>query len=46
MFTIVLVLILFILVDILLESLEKQFSPEDLIDMGIRLDGSLVAERQ
>jgi hypothetical protein len=46
MFTIALVLILFILVDFLLESLEKHFSPEDLIDMGIRLDGSLVAERQ
>jgi hypothetical protein len=41
MFTFALVLILFVLVDFLLESLEDLFSPEELIEMGIHLEGSL-----
>jgi hypothetical protein len=32
------------LVDFLLESLENLFKPEDLIEMGISLDGSLAVE--
>jgi hypothetical protein len=44
MFTFALVLILFILVDFLLESIENHFSPEELTEMGIRLDSSLAAE--
>ena len=39
MFAITLVLMLFLLVDFLLESLENYFSPEELIEMGIQLDG-------
>jgi hypothetical protein len=41
MFTFALVLILFALVDFLLESLKDRFSPEELIEMGINLEGSL-----
>jgi len=44
MFTFAFVLILFVMVDFLLESLEKFLSPEELIDMGICLEGSLAEE--
>lgn len=44
MFTIALLLILFVLVDYLLEALENRFTPEELAEMGICLDGSLVIE--
>jgi hypothetical protein len=44
MFTIALVLIPFVLVDLLLESLENHFSAEDLIEMGIQLDGTSAVE--
>jgi hypothetical protein len=41
MITFALILILFVLLDFLLESLEDRFSPEELIEMGIHLEGSL-----
>lgn len=44
MFTFTLALILFILVDFLLECLENRLSHEELIEMGIYLDGPLAVE--
>jgi hypothetical protein len=44
MFAFAFVLILFVLVDFLLESFENLFSPEELTEMGICLDGSLAVE--
>lgn len=44
MFTFALLLILFILVDFLLESLENLFTAEELAEMGVCLDGSMAIE--
>ena len=44
MLTFALLLILFILVDFLLESLENNYTPEELAEMGISLDSSLAVE--
>jgi len=44
MFTFAIVLMLFAIVDSFLMNLEKLFTPEELIDMGIRLDNSFSTE--